>query len=78
MKDLTNNTELINILNKLRLDICYTLIMGIQTEEAYLQPEQQLNGGMIIPEDCLTEQFMIFVADNIDRQEEKLSSMHEM
>ena len=52
--------------------------MGIQTEEAYLQPEQQLNGGMIIPEDCLTEQFMIFVADNIDRQEEKISSMHEM
>ena len=78
MKDLTNNTELINILNKLRLDICYTLLMGIQTEEAYLKPEQQLNGGMLIPEDCLTEQFMIFVADSIDRQEEKLSSMHEM
>lgn len=29
-------------------------------------------------EDCLTEQFMIFVADTIDHQEGKLSSMHEM
>ena len=52
--------------------------MEIQTEEAYQISEQQLNGGMIIPEDCLTEQFMIFVADNIDHQEGKLSSMHEM
>ena len=34
MKDFTNNTELINILKKLGLDICYTLLMEIQTEEA--------------------------------------------
>lgn len=52
--------------------------MEIQTEEAYQISEQQLNGGMLIPEDCLTQQFMIFVADTIDHQEGKLSSMHEM
>ena len=52
--------------------------MEIQTEEAYWISEQQLNERMIIPEDCLTEQFTIFVADNIDRQEETRSCMHEM
>ena len=51
--------------------------MVIQTEEAY-RISEQLNEGMIIPEDCLAEQFTIFVADNIDRQEETFSGMHEM
>ena len=66
VKNLTSNTGLINILNKLGQGICYTLLMEIQTEEAYRMSEQQLNEGMIIPEDCLTEQFTTFVADNID------------
>ena len=78
VKNLTNNTELINILNKLCHGICYTLLMGIQTEKDYRISEQQLNEGMIIPEDCLAEQFTIFVADNIDRQEKTLSGIHEM
>ena len=78
VKNLTKNTELINILNRLGHGICYTLLMEIQTKEAYRLSEQQLNEGMIIPEDCLTEQFTIFVADNIDRQEKTLSGMHEM
>ena len=55
VKNLTNNTELINILNKLGHGICYTLLMEIQAEEAYRTSEQQLNEGMIIPEDCLME-----------------------
>ena len=66
VKNLTSNTGLINILNKLGQGICYTLLMEIQTEEAHRMSEQQLNEGMIIPEDCLTEQFTTFVADNID------------
>ena len=35
VKYLTNNTELINIQNKLGHGICYSLLMEIQTEEAY-------------------------------------------
>ena len=78
VKDLTNNTELINILNKLGHGVFYSLLMEIQIQEAYRISEQELNEEMIIPEHCLTEQFTIFVADNIDLQEETLSGMHEM
>ena len=58
--------------------LCYTLLMEVQTEEAYRIPEQQSKEGMTIPEDCLMKQFTIFLDENIDCLEETLSGMHEM
>ena len=72
VRNLTNNTELINILNELGHGICYTLLMEIQTEGPYRIPEHQSKEGMIIPKDCLMKQFTIFLDENIDCLEEPL------
>jgi Zn ribbon nucleic-acid-binding protein len=73
VKTLTNNTELIRILNRLGHGLSYSLLMEAQTENAYQILEKQFKSGCIIPADSAKESFTIFVADNIDRQEETLS-----
>ena len=47
--------------------------MESQTENALLILDHQLRSGCVIPEECQAESFTIFVADNIDRNEETLS-----
>ena len=73
VKTLTNNTELINILNKLVHGVSYSVLMELQTENAHKIYEKQLTNDCIIPANCTKEAFTIFVADNIDRSEETLT-----
>lgn len=73
VKTLTNNTELINILNKVGHGVSYGVLMELQTENAYKIYEKQLTNDCIIPANCKKETFPIFVADNIDRNEETLT-----
>ena len=73
VKTLTNNTEVINILNRLGHGISYTVLMETRTENAYQILEQQMTSQCIIPKHSKKEAFTIFVADNIDRNEETLS-----
>ena len=75
VKTLTNNTELIHILNCFGHGISYTLLMEAQTENTYQLMEQQSCTGCVIPKGSVPDSFTIFVADNIDRQEETLSGM---
>ena len=69
------NTELIHILNRFGHGISYTLLMEEQTKNAYQLIEQQLCTGCVIPKESVPDSFTIFVAGNIDRQEETLSGM---
>ena len=55
--------------------ISYTLLMEEQTKNVYQLPEQQLSTGCVIPKESVPDSSTIFVADNIDRQEET-SGMH--
>ena len=47
--------------------------MEAETENAYKIYERQLNNDCITPKKCKKNTFTIFVADNIDRNEETLS-----
>ena len=49
--------------------------MEEQTKNVYQLPEQQLSTGCVIPKESVPDSSTIFVADNIDRQEET-SGMH--
>ena len=62
VKALTNNTELIHILNRFGHGISYTLLMEAQSENAY---NLQSSNCALVP-----DSFTIFVANNTDRQEE--------
>ena len=75
VKTLINNTELITILNRLGHSISYTLLMESLTEHAYEIVETQLTNQCVIPKQVNKEEFTIFVADNIDRNEETLSGL---
>ena len=75
VKTLTNNTELITILNRLGHSISYTLLMESLTEHVYEIVETQLTNQCVIPKQVNKEEFKIFVADNIDRNEETLSGL---
>ena len=72
IKMLTNNTELINMTNKLGHGISYTLLEELETENAYKIISQQ-DDGIVVPTGCINGAFTVLVADNIDRQEETLS-----
>ena len=75
VKSLTNNTEIITLLNKLGHGLAYTQLMDIQTENAYsIMDQQKENGSSLI--NALKELFSIYVADNIDRNEETLSGKY--
>ena len=69
VKTFTNNTELINILNRLGYGVSYSLLMEAQTENAFQILDEQVS-GCIIPKECQADTFSIYVADNIDRNEE--------
>ena len=73
IKSLTNNSELINVLNRLGHSVSSSTLLESQTENAFRILDHQLRSGCIIPEECQAESFTIFVADNIDRNEETLS-----
>ena len=70
---MTNNTEVITIINKLGHGVSYSTLMELQTENAYSILDQQTERGYVIPLSCQTQAYSIFVADNIDRKEETLS-----
>ena len=73
IKSLTNNTEVINVINKFGHGVSYTLLMETRTENAYSILEQQSQDHVILPVECSPNTFTIYVADNIDRNEETLS-----
>lgn len=61
VKNLTNNTELITILNKFGHEISYSLLMEIHTEEAFRICEEHLNTGLILPESWKRQEFSVYV-----------------
>jgi len=63
------------MINRLGHGISYTALMEIQTENAYMIVDQQMQSGCVLPVNCQKEVFTIYVADNIDRNEETLSGM---
>ena len=69
---LTNNTEIINMTNRLGHGICYSLLEEMETENAYKVIDEQTE-GVIIPKECKKNVLTVLVADNIDRKEETLS-----
>jgi hypothetical protein len=73
IKSLTNNTELINIINKLGHGISYSLLEELETETAYNLIEESQEGGVFLPEKVQSNVHTILVYDNIDRVEETLS-----
>ena len=75
VKTLTNNTELINILNRLGHGVSYSLLMEAQTVNAFRIFDEQLVSGCIIPKECQSDTFSIYIADNIDRNEVTLFGM---
>ena len=74
VKALTNNTEIITSLNKLGHGIGYTQLMEIQTENAYMIVDKQKENGTLLL-NALKEIFSLYVADNIDRNEETLTGI---
>ena len=71
---LTNNTEIINIINRLGHGVSYSIISEMHTENAFRIQEQQLD-EIVIHEDTVKEKFTVYVADNIDRNEETLTGI---
>ena len=71
IKTLTNNTEIINIINRLGHGLSYSILSEMHTENAFRIQDQQLD-EIVIPEDSVKEKFTVYVADNIDRNEETL------
>ena len=72
IKQLTNNTEIINTINRLGHGVSYSILSEMHTENAYNIQDQQLE-DVILPLHSQKESFTIYVADNIDRTEETLS-----
>ena len=70
IKQLTNNTEIINIVHRLGHSISYSVLNEMHTENAYIVHDQQENDDVILPLTSQKETFTIYVADNIDRKEE--------
>ena len=70
IKQLTNNTEIINIVHRLGHSVSYSVLNEMHTENAYIVHDQQENDDVILPLISQKETFTIYVADNIDRKEE--------
>ena len=78
IKNLTNNTELVNVVNRLGHGVIYIAPMELFVENAYKIYEEKFERSLVLPRDVLKEEFTIYVADidrlmNIDRLEETLS-----
>ena len=72
IKQLTNNTELINTIHRLGQGVSYSILTEMHTENEYnIQDNQQED--VILPLDRRKEAFTKYVAGNIDRKEETLS-----
>ena len=54
-------------------NLSYSLLKEAETKNAFEIYEQQLKNDSIIPKKCKKDTLTIFVADNIDRNEEILS-----
>ena len=76
IKSLTNNVEIITILNRLGHGVSYSTLSEMLTENAYKIADQQAFADVILPETLAKVLFAIYVADNIDRNEETLSGIH--
>ena len=74
IKTLTNNTEIINLINRLGHGVSYSILSEMYTENALRIQEQQLD-EIVIPEYTVKEKFTTYVADNIDRKEETLTGI---
>ena len=72
MKTLTNNTEVINILRRLGHSVSYSILSEMHIQNAFFIQKQQ-SDGVILPINTAKEAFTIYVADNIDRNEETLT-----
>ena len=72
MKQLTNNTQIINIVHRLGHSVSYSILNEMYTENAYIVHDQQENDDVILPLIIQKETFTIYVADNIDRKEKTL------
>ena len=59
VKTLTNNTELINILNRLGHGVSYSLFMEAQTENTFQILDEQVVSGCIIAKQCQPDTFSI-------------------
>ena len=57
IKSLTNNTEIINVINKLSHGVSFTVLMETHTENAYKILEQQLENTFILLLDCQEEEY---------------------
>ena len=73
VKALTNNTELISILNKLDHGISCSLLKEAETENSYKIYDQHINNACMIPKKYKKDTLTIFVAENIDCKEKTLS-----
>ncbi len=73
VKSLTNNAEIITILNRLGHGVSYSTLSEMLTENAYKIADQQAFADVILPDTLAKVLFAIYVADNIDRNEETLS-----
>ena len=72
IKNLTNNTEVINILSRLRHGVSYLILSEVHTENAYSIQKQQPD-EVILPTSTAIEVFTLCIVDNIDRNEETLT-----
>ena len=77
IKNLTNNTELVNVVNRLGHGVSYIAPMELFAENTYKIYVEKFERSLVLPRDVLKEEFTIYVADidrlmNIDRLEETL------
>ena len=49
IKTLANNTELVNVVNRLGYSVSYTALMELFTENAYKIYEEQLERSLVLP-----------------------------
>ena len=72
IKILTNHTQIINILNRLGNGVLYSILSEMHTKSAYFFQTQQSDEA-IMPINTAKEALMIYLADNIDQNEETLA-----
>ena len=72
IKILTNHTQIINILNRLGNGVLYSILSEMHTKSAYFFQTQQSDEA-IMPINTAKEALMIYLADNIDQNEENLA-----
>ena len=75
IKQLTNNTEIINTVHLLGHGVSNSILSEMHTENTYHIQDQQLE-NVILPLHSQRETFTIYVADNINMTEETLSGNH--